>query len=467
MPRAFAPKRLNILHAEDKREVFESCKKSILNAFERENLPEPEIKNVVYCHEIFTEIMLAEDKGRVYDILLLDIELLDKERFNGVNAINMIRKHSPHTKIFVLSGKIYDLLYQDKLQEYKGEGKIVGFYETGNHEKWCRELLHIVKAKNVGLLHFSDMHISMEDRSKQILSGFAKDFEEKVDLLIFSGDIAERGKMEEFEKAKHLLTGLSDSLKIRRNVYVPGNHDIRRNTPVKKAFSNFVNFRRAMEEEFGDGFDEGESYSYPDVDNYGDYLNIVRVFPNLRTIVCGLNSATCMEDEKFGYDYGEITAEQLHQAEEKLKKVKEKYPNYLVICTFHHNIFEPPYYFDHYNKGDHMGWIPPVKNQGLVLKKCFENEMNLLLVGHSHVSSSFSMVSHDYGKGRPIHILSAGVFSDKGVTPLEPRLTVNYLSYQIDMSGNISDMRCQPYSLKLTDGNWEKRQGYSLMLQIS
>lgn len=464
MPNSIAPKQLNILHAEDVREVFESCRKSILNTFERENLREPEIENVVYCNGIFVEILKARDEGKVYDILLLDIELLDKDSFNGVNAIDMIRKNSPHTKIFVLSGKIYDVLYKDKLQEYKEQGKIAGFYETGNHEQWCRELVRIVKAKNVGILHFSDMHISLDDRSEQILSGFAKEFDEKTDLLIFSGDITNRGKGEEFHKAKQLLTGICDNLRIRKSVYVPGNHDIRRNTPVKKAFSNFLFFRLGMDEEYGDGFGEEDPFSYPDVENYGDYLNTVSVFPKLRTIVCGLNSATCMEDEKFGYDYGEITAEQLRQAEDKLKKVKETYPNYLVIGTFHHNIFEPPYYFDHYNKGDHMGWIPPVKNQGLILKKCFENEINLLLVGHSHVSSSFSMFSHDYGNGRPVHILSAGLFSEKGLTPLEPRLTVNYLSYQIDMSGNISDMYCQPYSLKLTDGNWEKRQEYGLNL---
>lgn len=205
-------------------------------------------------------------------------------------------------------------------------------------------------------------------------------------------------------------------------------------------------------------------WSYPDVESYADYLNIVKVFPNLRTIVCGLNSASCLEDEKFGYGYGEVTAEQLRQAEEKLNAAKMKYPNYLVIGTLHHNIFEPPYYFDYYNRGDAIRWIPPVKKQGLILKKCFENEMNLLLVGHSHVSSSYSLISHDYGNGNPLHILSAGLFSERGATPLEPQLTVNYLSYQIDFSGNISNMYCQPYSLKLTDGHWKKKQGFHLGL---
>ena len=90
--------------------------------------------------------------------------------------------------------------------------------------------------------------------------------------------------------------------------------------------------------------------------------------------------------------------------------------------------------------------------------------MNLLLVGHSHVSFSYSLISHDYGNGNPLHILSAGLFSERGTTPLEPRLTVNYLSYQIDLSGNISNMHCQPYSLKLTDGHWMKKQGFNLGL---
>lgn len=215
-----------------------------------------------------------------------------------------------------------------------------------------------------------------------------------------------------------------------------------------------------MEEEYGE--DDDQAMQYPDVENYADFLNVAKVFPNLRTIVCGLNSVACLEDEKFHYSYGEITMEQLKQMDEKMKKMKKKYPNYLIIGTFHHNIFEPPYYFDYYNRGDQIDWIPPVKKQGLILKKCFENNMDLLLVGHSHVSSSYSMVSHEYGNGKPLHILSAGLFSDKGITPIEPQLTVNYLSYQIDMSGNISDIYCQPYSLKLNDGNWHKKKGYSL-----
>lgn len=461
MARSLATKKLNILHAEDKNSVFESCRRSILQAFDRQNLPEPMIENVAFCNSIFRRILEMQKENKVYDVLLLDIELLDKSEYNGVNAIGEIRDLSPHTKIFVLSGNIYDPLYNAKLQEYKDDGKIVGFFETGNHEGWCRQLIDVVTARNVGILHFSDMHISLGDNSEQILSGFARSFEEKVDLLIFSGDISNRGKREEFDKAYQLLSDLCDKLKIRKNVYVPGNHDIIRNTPVRNAFSNFLHFRKAMEE-YGEDFDETQTY--PDVENYADYLNVVKVFPSYRTIVCGLNSATCIEDEKFGYSYGEITAEQLRQAEEKLKEMREKYPNYLVIGTFHHNMFEPPYYFDYYNRGNEMKWIPPVKKQGLILKKCFENAINLLLIGHSHVSSSYSLVSHDYGAGKPLHILSAGLLSEKGITPLEPQLTVNYLTYRIDLSGNISDMYCQPYHLRLTDGNWEKKQGYYLGL---
>lgn len=455
---------LNILHAEDRPEVYESCKEDILKAFDQANLPAPVIENVPYCDTIFRRIVQMQDNHMVYDILLLDIELKDKEVFNGVKAINDVKNQSPHTKILVLSGNIYDKLYYDKLQQYKDEGKIEGFFETGNHEEWCKELIRIVTAKKVGILHFSDMHISREDRSEQILSGFIGGFEEKADLLIFSGDISNRGKIEEFNKANDLLTGLCKTLEIKKSVYVPGNHDIKRNTTARNAFANFLYFRRAMDENCGE--DDEQTIQYPDVENYADYLNIVKVFPNLRTIVCGLNSVACIEDEKFRYSYGEITAEQLRQAEEKLKEMRKKYPNYLLIGTFHHNIFEPPYYFDYYNKASEISWIPPVKKQGLILKKCFENNMDLLLIGHSHVSSSYSMISHEYGNGKPLHILSAGLFSDKGITPLEPQLTVNYLTYQISMNGNISNIYCQPYSLKLNDGNWYKKQGYSLGVNI-
>lgn len=457
MPRSLATKQLNILHAEDNTNVFESCKIRILNAFNRENLPEPMIENVRYCYGIFHKILEYKKHNKVYDILLLDLELLDSSEYNGVNAINEIKDISPHTKIFVLSGNIYESLYNAKLQEYKNDGKIIGFFETANHGGWCDQLIRVVTARHVGILHFSDMHISVNDNSEQILKGFAECFEDKVDLLIFSGDIANRGKKEEFDKAIVLLKELCDTLKIRKNVYVPGNHDIKRNVPVRSAFANFLHFRDTMEE-YLDNLDEVSQY--PNVENYADYINAVKVFPTLRTIVCGLNSTTCIEDDKFGYSYGEITTEQLRQAEEKLVKEREKYPNYLVIGTFHHNIFEPPYYFNCYNKENEIKWIPPVKKQGLIIKKCFENEFDLLLIGHSHVSSSYTLLSHNYGTGKPLHILSAGLFSEKGITPLEPQLTVNYLSYQIDLSGNVSDMYCQPYILKLTDGNWMKNQGY-------
>lgn len=448
-------KQLRILHAEDDKKVFESCRNSILQAFERAVLPEPAIDHVTHAGSVFKNIVELKNKNKVYDVMLLDIELKDKSEYNGLKAINDISVISPHTKIFVLSGKIYDSAYHAMLQEYKQDGKIAGFFETGDHEKWCSSLIQMVTARNVGILHFSDMHMSETDNSERILQGFASSFEEKADLAIFSGDIANRGKRAEFEKAGRLLTDLCDKLKIRNIVCVPGNHDIIRDTPARRSFSEFLYFRKYMDE-YAQYYDEVQSY--PDALNYADYLNVVRVFPSLRTIVCGLNSVVCVEDQNFGYDYGEITAEQLNKAEKKLKEVKMQYPNFLIIGTFHHNMFEPPYYFDE------TRWIPPVKKQGLVLKKCFENGLDILLTGHSHVSSSFTMINHTDAK--PLHILSAGLFSDKGITPLETQLKVNYLSYQIDLSGNISNMFCQPYSLELKDGNWEKETGYSLGLSL-
>lgn len=457
---SLSSKKLHILHAEDNKEVFESCKESILSAFDKKALPEPVIENIEHGNGIFRKIMELKEEKEVYDILLLDLELLDKSEYNGINAIIDVNKFSPHTKIFVLSGKIYDPAYLEELQKYKNAGMIVGYFETSSHYQWCTKLIEVVMAKDIGILHFSDMHISAGGNSEQIISGFIEQFKEKTDLLIFSGDISNRGKMEEFEIAKRQLSGMCDALGIQKNIYVPGNHDIQRNSPPRTAFKNYITFKRTMEKYIAEN-ELDEILKYPDADNYADYLNIVTVFPELRTIVCGLNSATCIPDEKFGYDYGEVTAKQLGMSDKKLQKIKEKYPNYLLICTFHHNIFEPPYYFDYHETGS-MRWIPPVKKQGLILKKCMENGTHLLLTGHSHVSSSFSLKSDHYGDAHPLHILSAGLLSEKGVTPLEPQLTVNYITYQIDLSGNIMDMKCHPYQLDLTGGNWEEKKSYRL-----
>lgn len=55
--RSLATKQLNILHAEDKEAVFESCKGSIRQTFDKQNLPEPMIENVTYCNSIFRRIL--------------------------------------------------------------------------------------------------------------------------------------------------------------------------------------------------------------------------------------------------------------------------------------------------------------------------------------------------------------------------------------------------------------------------
>lgn len=104
MSRTLTTQKLNILHAEDREDVFESCKKSIERAFEKGGMPIPMIENVVFCNSIFRRIMEFQRENKVFDILLLDLELLDKSEYNGINAIESIVEASPHTKIFVLSG---------------------------------------------------------------------------------------------------------------------------------------------------------------------------------------------------------------------------------------------------------------------------------------------------------------------------------------------------------------------------
>lgn len=194
-------------------------------------LREPIIENIEFGNGIFRKIMQLKEEKEVYDILLLDLELLDKSVYSGINAIKDVNTFSPHTKIFVLSGNIYDPAYQEELQKYKNAGMIVGYFETSNHYQWCTKLIEVVMEKEIGILHFSDMHISTDGNSEQIISGFLDKFKEKTDLLIFSGDITNRGKMEEFELAKIQLSGMCDALGIRKNIYVPGNHDIRRDNP--------------------------------------------------------------------------------------------------------------------------------------------------------------------------------------------------------------------------------------------
>ena len=92
--------------------------------------------------------------------------------------------------------------------------------------------------KKIGILHFSDTHISLESAEvvKSIIRNLIEDItkllienDANLDLVCFTGDLVNKGRNEEFELAlENIFEPLINSFNIEEsNIFlVPGNHDI-------------------------------------------------------------------------------------------------------------------------------------------------------------------------------------------------------------------------------------------------
>lgn len=87
----------------------------------------------------------------------------------------------------------------------------------------------------IGILHLSDLHIqddTLTDRIDNLVKSIEFDIKQFSHIyLVFSGDIVNFGKKNEFDNAKLFVSNLTDKLKAKwkllniKIVSVPGNHD--------------------------------------------------------------------------------------------------------------------------------------------------------------------------------------------------------------------------------------------------
>src|SRR5919109_4271194 len=91
------------------------------------------------------------------------------------------------------------------------------------------------RARRLRVLHASDLHIPSENRtdheivSRAFLADVAEQTQKPVEIVVFSGDLANTGQASEFAYASELvLEPLLNGLKLSRDriILVPGNHDV-------------------------------------------------------------------------------------------------------------------------------------------------------------------------------------------------------------------------------------------------
>ncbi|MCP4663314.1 MAG: metallophosphoesterase, partial [bacterium] len=217
---------------------------------------------------------------------------------------------------------------------------------------------------------------TLQSRLREDLGGLRDDKGLGPDLLIVTGDLAERGLKSELEEVLRFLDGLTDFLELGRDrvVVVPGNHDVNRPAceayfkeceadevepapPFWPKWKHYARFFHAFYRDCpGVDFTEDEPWSLFEI-------------PALQVVVAGLNS-TMAESHREDDHYGQVGEEQLHWFRERLEPYREK--GWLRIAAVHHNVV----------RGD----VEDDENlhDADDLKRVLGPDVNLILHGHTH-----------------------------------------------------------------------------------
>lgn len=209
----------------------------------------------------------------------------------------------------------------------------------------------------IRILHLSDLHFGDFNRfagrdPRQLGKAFAADLETarkqiadvgQVDLVVVSGDVAERGKPKEFEAGRAFLEALAGELGVlpRRFVFVPGNHDVSwpecKRVEVDQEVEEFdaAELRRRTEAVKLKHYDDFLSHFYgkdlPAVvalDRGGQLYNL----PELRLSVGALNSC---ERETHKVHGGLVSQEQAQSLLDAW--LEEPCRDWLKVVVVHHN----------------------------------------------------------------------------------------------------------------------------------
>ena len=217
----------------------------------------------------------------------------------------------------------------------------------------------------------------------------------RPDVLVVTGDLAERGLRSEFTQVTRFLESIAEAAEIpRRHVaIVPGNHDVSRlacqayfldqesqeQEPIKPYFPKWRNYASAFQEFYAD---------VPGVEFAPDEPWTLFEMPALNTVIAGLNS-TMAESHRDTDHYGWVGERQLRWFASRLRSYRDR--GWLRVAAVHHNVVRGAL-LDEENLRDADDLDRLLGQTGLV---------NLLLHGHTHDAKV-----HHLASGLPV--LSTG-----------------------------------------------------------
>jgi len=271
------------------------------------------------------------------------------------------------------------------------------------------------------ILHLSDLHFGTEINAKNWTSQLASDLKyelacSRLDLLIISGDIANRATPEEYRAAASFVKQIMSQfgLSAEHVIIVPGNHDVDWGVAKgsydivrREDFVGDVNDNRIIH---GGGYIEirNETKYRERFRHFSDFCALVKgsaypmdfenqaqtaIFVDQKLLILGLNSAWALDHHYT--DRASIHAESLSNALDIILDKLSEYGDYQKYAVWHHPI--------HSSSPDRI-------READFLQRLAVAGFSVCFHGHIHKSDhSLYRYDHSYS-GRKIELISAGTF---------------------------------------------------------
>lgn len=353
--------------------------------------------------------------------------------------------------------------------EKRSKAEVATYMQTSNRAQIEKEKQS--SETPIRILHLSDIHINPGTDPLSRLQPLMSDLRDKdeglgieqLDYLVVSGDLTDKAKPEEFEKAHELLSGLIQQFQLssERCIIVPGNHDLSWETEVYEwKQSRKVDAREAEKNKGrfvkqGDGYlvrvDEKYSNRF---ENFGKfYHQLVQkpypteaakqglsfLFEEHGLQFLALNSASEIDEyfpERSSINEGALS-KGLAEADDQIKQAKKEGrlaqdTSILRLAVWHH---------------------PVTGNEKIVqdafLEQLRKAEFKLCL--HGHIHENYAEIA-GYLESRKLYIAGAGSF---GATKDQRPESMPKLYNLIEIARDHSLIRIHTRCSKKNFGAWE------------
>jgi 3',5'-cyclic AMP phosphodiesterase CpdA len=300
--------------------------------------------------------------------------------------------------------------------------------------------------KSMNILHLSDLHFGDLSNARNWYSQLADDLKNKLscanlDLLILSGDIANKSTEDEYEAAEGFVHSVSEEFNLNKKnvIIVPGNHDLNRDLS-QEAYSlmrkgEYIGFNNGKPDESCSIYKGGDYIEVLDQEeyiqrfkNFSNFYQKIRGesypldvsqqaliyhFPELNLLVLGLNSSWQLDHHY--KSRVSIHSEALSKALDQIR-TSEIYRDCKKFVVWHHPIYS--------EKEDR------IKSTGF-MDRLVSSGFSVAFHGHIHKSEASQYRPDPVSGGAMTHIVCAGTFGalTRAWEPGYP-LQYNYLKIQ-------------------------------------